>query len=131
MQILQEEAELEEIVRLVGIDALGFKDRITMECARSIREDFLHQNSFDEVDTYTSLEKQYAMLKLIITWYNKALAALEQHVHLDNLIEMPIREQIGRAKYIPEKEHKVKFAALFKDLDVAFTALTEEGDLDA
>ena len=102
-----------------------------MECARSIREDFLHQNSFDEVDTYTSLEKQYAMLKLIITWYDKALLALEQHVHLDNLIEMPIREQIGRAKYIPEKEHKVKFAELFKDLDAAFTALTEEGDLDA
>ncbi len=131
MGILQEEAELEEIVRLVGIDALGFKDRITMEGARSIREDFLHQNSFDDVDTYTSLEKQYAMLKLIITWYEKALVALEQHIHLDKLIEMPIREQIGRAKYIPEAERKDKFAALFKALDDAFTALTEEGDLDA
>ncbi len=129
--ILQEEASLNEIVRLVGIDALGFKDRITMECARSIREDYLHQNSFDEVDTYTSLTKQYDMLKLIITWYDKALAALEQHVQLDKLIDMPIREHIGRAKYIPEKEEKEKFAALNKEMDKAFSDLTEEGGANA
>ena len=131
MNILQEEANLNEIVRLVGIDALGFKDRITMECARSIREDFLHQNSFDEIDTYTSLEKQYDMLKLIISWYEKALSMEDKHVPLDKLIEMPIREQIGRAKYIPEKERKEKFAQLNKDLDEAFAQLTEEGDDNA
>ena len=102
MEILQEEANLNEIVRLVGIDALGFKDRITMECARSIREDFLHQNSFHEVDTYTSLEKQYDMLKLIITWYQKALDLSGKHIALDRIIDMPVREQIGRAKYIPK-----------------------------
>lgn len=129
MQILQEEASLNEIVQLVGIDALGFKDRITMECARSIREDFLHQNSFDDIDTYTSLEKQYAMLKLIITWYDKALAALAVHVHLDKLIEMPVREQIGRAKFIPENEKEAKFAEINKEMDAAFAALTEEGEL--
>lgn len=131
MQILQEEAELEEIVRLVGVDALGLKDRITLECARSIREDFLHQNSYHEVDTYTSLEKQHAMLKMIITWYEKALLALEVHVNLDKLIEMPVREQIGRMKYIPENEYKLKFADITTDLDAAFVALAEEGDLNA
>ena len=127
MEILQEEANLNEIVRLVGIDALGFKDRITMECARSIREDFLHQNSFHEVDTYTSLEKQYDMLKLIITWYQKALDLSGKHIALDRIIDMPVREQIGRAKYIPESERDEKFAQLFKDLDQAFADLTEEG----
>lgn len=127
MEILQEEANLNEIVRLVGIDALGFKDRVTMECARSIREDFLHQNSFHEVDTYTSLEKQYDMLKLIITWYQKALDLSGKHIALDRIIDMPVREQIGRAKYIPESERDEKFAQLFKDLDQAFADLTEEG----
>ena len=131
MEILQEESNLNEIVRLVGIDALGFKDRITMECARSIREDFLHQNSFHEVDTYTSLEKQYDMLKLIITWYEKALDAMTKHVKLDKLIEMPIREQIGRAKYIPEKDRKEKFGQLNRDLEQAFAELTEEGEENA
>ena len=128
MQILQEEAELEEIVRLVGVDALAFKDRLTLECARSIREDFLHQNSFHDVDTYTSLQKQHDMMKIILTWYNKALAALEQHVHLDKLIDMPVREQIGRVKYIAEKDWKEQFAAVAKELDAAFAALTEGGE---
>ncbi len=131
MEILQEESNLNEIVRLVGIDALGFKDRITMECARSIREDFLHQNSFHEVDTYTSLEKQYDMLKLILSWYDKALSMADKHVPLEKLIDMPIREQIGRAKYIPEQERKEKFGQMNKELDEAFAQLTEEGDDNA
>lgn len=128
MQILQEEAELEEIVRLVGVDALAFKDRLTLECARSIREDFLHQNSFHDVDTYTSLQKQHDMMKIILAWYDKALAALEQHVHFDKLIDMPVREQIGRVKYIPENEWQEKFGAVAKELDAAFAALTEGGE---
>lgn len=128
MQILQEEAELEEIVRLVGVDALGSKERVTLECARSIREDFLHQNSFHEVDTYTSLEKQYAMMKLIIDWYDKAVSALEVHVKLDNLLEMKIREKIGRMKYITENDYEVEFAKLNKELEAEFLMLTEESD---
>ena len=127
MRILQEEAELNEIVRLVGLDALAFKDRITMETARSIREDYLHQNSFHEIDTYTSLEKQYAMLKTIITWNDKAQEALLAHVHLDKIIDMPIREQIGRMRYIVETERKEKFEALSKELDAEFAGLTEGG----
>ena len=102
-----------------------------MECARSIREDFLHQNSFHEVDTYTSLEKQYDMLKLILSWYDKALSMADKHVPLEKLIDMPIREQIGRAKYIPEQERKEKFGQMNKELDEAFAQLTEEGDDNA
>ena len=128
MRLLQTEAELQEIVQLVGMDALSAPDRLKLEAARSIREDFLHQNSFHDVDTYTSLQKQHDMMKIILTWYNKALAALEQHVHLDKLIDMPVREQIGRVKYIAEKDWKEQFAAVAKELDAAFAALTEGGE---
>jgi len=123
MRILQEEAELNEIVRLVGLDALAFKDRVTMETARSIREDFLHQNGFHEIDTYTSLEKQYAMLKAIITWNDKAQDALTRHIHLDKLINMNVREQIGRMRYIIESEREEKFGAMMKEMDNEFAAL--------
>ncbi len=102
MRVLQEESELEEIVRLVGTDALGWKDRLTMEVARSIREDYLHQNAFDEIDTYTSLEKQYRMLRLILDYGEKGQMALDAGVNLSDVIGMPVRERIGRAKYTPE-----------------------------
>ncbi|MDI9520701.1 MAG: V-type ATP synthase subunit A [Bacillota bacterium] len=106
MQILQEESELEEIVRLVGMDALSWKDRLTMEVARSIREDYLHQNAFDEVDTYTSLTKQYRMLRLILDYADKGQTALDAGVNLSDVISMKVRERIGRAKYIPEDSLK-------------------------
>ena len=112
MKILQEEAELDEIVRLVGMDALSPKDRLTMETAKSVREDYLHQNAFHEVDTYASLEKQYRMMKLIVDSYKQSLAALEKNVDLEDLLELPVKEKIGRAKYIPEKEIKT-----FDELD--------------
>ncbi|MCM1043075.1 MAG: V-type ATP synthase subunit A [Corallococcus sp.] len=102
MYVLQEESNLEEIVRLVGMDALGSKDRLTMETAKSIREDYLHQNAFHEVDTYTSLKKQYKMMKLILDFYHSAQNALDDDVDLDKLLALPVREQIGRAKYVEE-----------------------------
>ena len=102
MRILQEESELEEVVRLVGTDALGWKDRLTMELARSIREDYLHQNSFDEIDTYTSLKKQFLMLRLILEFGEKGQMMLDAGVNLSDVIGLPVRERIGRAKYIPE-----------------------------
>lgn len=102
MRILQEESELEEIVRLVGTDALGWRDRLTMEVARSIREDYLHQNAFDDVDTYTSLQKQLLMLRLILAYGDKGQMALDAGVNLSDVIDMPVRERIGRAKYVPE-----------------------------
>ena len=102
MTLLQDEAELEEIVKMVGMDALSPGDRLKMEAARSIREDFLHQNSFHEVDTYTSLKKQYMMMKLVNAFYDRAVEALGQGASLQKLISMPVREQIGRFKYVTE-----------------------------
>ena len=102
MRILQEESELEEIVRLVGTDALSWKDRLTMEVARSIREDYLHQNAFDDIDTYTSLKKQFLMLRLILDYGEKGQMALDSGSNLSDVINMAVRDRIGRAKYIPE-----------------------------
>ena len=103
MTLLQEEAELEEIVKMVGLDALSPGDRLKMEAARSIREDFLHQNSFHEIDTYTSLKKQYMLMKLVNAFYDRAGDALSQGASLRKLISMPVREQIGRFKYVREE----------------------------
>ena len=104
MRILQEEAQLDEIVRLVGMDALSPRDRLTMEAAKSLREDYLHQNAFHEVDTYASLEKQFKMLKSIIDCYRMSLSALENGAELDDILVAPVREAIGRSKYIAETE---------------------------
>ena len=104
MSLLQEEAELEEIVKMVGMDALSPNDRLKMEASRSIREDFLHQNSFHEIDTYTSLKKQYMMMELVLAFYEQAVAALHEGANLQKLINMEVREQIGRFKYTPEDQ---------------------------
>ena len=125
MRVLQEEAELNEIVQLVGVDALSWKDRLTLEVARSIREDYLHQNAFDEVDTYTSLEKQFAMLRLILEYQEKGNQALDAGANLSDVIALPVREQIGRAKYIPESEMK-RFEQIESDLSSQCAALMDE-----
>ncbi|MGI6725931.1 MAG: V-type ATP synthase subunit A [Christensenellales bacterium] len=128
MTVLQEESELEEIVRLVGMDALSWKDRLTMEVARSVREDFLHQNAFDEVDTYTSLEKQYRMLRLILDYADKGQAALDAGANLSDVIGMTVRERIGRAKYIPE-DALVYFDEIESELAEQTSALINRGGL--
>jgi len=102
MSLLEQEAELLEIVRLVGAEALSPKDRLTLETARSIREDFLHQNAFHEVDTYTSIDKQYEMLKTVLHFESSALAAIEDGVETAEIFKLAVREEIARAKYIPE-----------------------------
>lgn len=104
LRILQEEAQLEEIVRLVGIDALSYADRLTMETAKSLREDYLHQDAFHEVDTYASLKKQFMMLKLILECDKYSREALAKDVDLDDILKIGAREMIGRMKYIPESE---------------------------
>ena len=103
MSLLQDEASLNEIVKMVGMDALSPEDRLKMEAARSIREDFLHQNSFDETDTYTSLKKQYYMMKLVYAYYAYSVRALKEGADINDLVRMPVREKIGRYKYIDEK----------------------------
>ncbi len=102
--VLQEEAELDEIVRLIGMDALSDKDRLTMEIAKIIREDYLHQNAFHEVDTYASLAKQYKMMRLIFTFDKEARVALQNYADLDEILQLPVIEKIGRAKYIEERD---------------------------
>lgn len=104
LRILQEEAQLEEIVRLVGMDALSYSDRLTMETAKSLREDYLHQDAFHEVDTYASLKKQFMMLKLILECDKYSREALAKDVDLDDILNIGAREMIGRVKYIPETE---------------------------
>ena len=116
MTLLQEEAELEEIVKMVGMDALSPSDRLKMEAARSIREDFLHQNSFHEVDTYTSLKKQHMMMKLVMAFYEQAVAALAEGASLQKLISMPVREQIGRFKYTHEDQLDSAYEEVKKEL---------------
>ena len=117
MKILQEEAELEEIVRLVGEDALSPEDRLILETAKSIREDYLHQNAFHDVDTYTSLHKQYKMLKLILAFYYKGKEAIKAGANADDLFNIPVRERIGRAKYNAEEEVDSAFEEIEKQLE--------------
>lgn len=104
MILLQEESELNEIVQLVGMDALSAPDRLKLEAARSIREDYLHQDAFHEVDTYTSARKQKIMMELVLRYYTDAKAALTQGANIETLVSLPVREQIGRYKYIPEAQ---------------------------
>lgn len=104
MRILQKEAELEEIVRLVGLDALSSRDQLTMEIARSIREDYLHQNAFHEVDTYTSLDKQLALLRIVLTFEDVAVKLLEKGFTMKEILNLPVREEIAKGKNIPEDQ---------------------------
>ena len=122
--VLQEENQLNEIVRLVGMDALGARDRLTMETAKSIREDYLHQNAFHEVDTYTSLNKQYRMMRLILGFYHEAMAALNRDVELKDLLNLPVREQIGRSKYI-EEAHIDRFDEIERNIKKQINGLNK------
>lgn len=117
MSILSDESKLNEMVQLVGMDALSAPDRLKMEAARSIREDFLHQDAFHEIDTFSSLKKQFMMMDLVLSYYDKSVEALDQGASLNSLIALPVREEIGRFKYTPEKDLKEKFDAVSKELD--------------
>jgi V/A-type H+-transporting ATPase subunit A len=112
MQILQKENELNEIVQLVGMDALSAPDRLTLEAARSIREDFLHQDAFHEVDTYTPLQKQYKMMKMVLSYYDFSNDALQKGACIDDLVKLPVREQIGRFKYLSVDKTDEEFSAI-------------------
>ena len=116
MSLLQEEAELDEIVKMVGMDALSPTDRLKMEAARSIREDFLHQNSFHDIDTYTSLRKQYLMMKLVLAFYEEASEALSQGASMQILINMGVRERIGRYKYTLDADIETEYEKIVNEL---------------
>ena len=127
MTVLQEEAALDEIVRLVGMDALSSKDRMTMETAKMIREDFLHQNAFHEVDTYASMRKQFLMLKLIYEFDSRSREALENYADLNAVLGCSFKEKIGRAKYI-EEENLSEFEDIIRLMGTELKALTENGE---
>lgn len=128
MSILHDESELEEIVKMVGMDALSAPDRLKMEAARSIREDYLHQNSFHEVDTYTSLKKQEMMMELVIGFYEQSNEALNNGADVEKLIKMPVREAIGRFKYTHENDLDEEFDRINDQLStqIANTLKKEE-----
>ncbi len=129
MTILQEEAELDEIVRLVGFDALSSKDRLTMETAKIIREDYLHQNAFDDVDTYTSMHKQFLMLKLIYEFHRLAMEAIESYADLKDILNCKSKEKIGRAKYVPE-ENIEEIEGIFQLMHSELKAIAQGGSDD-
>lgn len=116
MSLLTEEAALEEIVQMVGMDALSPGDRLKMEAARSIREDFLHQNSFHEVDTYTPLRKQYLMMKLVLAFYEQATEALNKGASMKELLVMNVRERIGRYKYTTTENIETEYEKIMNEL---------------
>ena len=129
MTLLQEEAELEEIVKMVGMDALSPGDRLKMEAARSIREDFLHQNSFHEIDTYTSLEKQHNMMRLVLAFYDAGVDALKQGADINDIVKLPVREQIGRYKYTKEDELAAEYEKVTRQLAGETAELLEKEGL--
>ena len=129
MTTLQEEAALDEIVRLVGMDALSARDRLTMETAKMIREDYLHQNAFHEVDTFTSMKKQLLMLRLIYEYNRLAGEAVDAYADFSDILACPCREKIGRAKYIPEEE-LASFDGIFSEMNAELKAVAQGGEED-
>ncbi len=123
LTLLQEEAELNEIVQLVGVDSLSFEDRLKLEVAKSIREDYLHQNAFHEVDTYTSMNKQYKLLKLILSYFELGKEAIAKGANFNKIAALPTRESIGRFKYIEEKDIDQSYDKLMEELRAGLAEL--------
>lgn len=121
MKLLELESELQEIARLIGVESLSFKERMILETARSIREDFLHQNAYHPQDTYTSLRKQYLMLRAILHFHRRANQALDEGKELADIVALPVREQIAKMKYLPEDEQVL--LAVEKEIDASFKSL--------
>ena len=128
MALLQDESELQEIVNLVGMDALSAPDRLKLESARSIREDYLHQNAFDATDTYTSLKKQVLMMRAILSYYDKAMETLNKGADIEMLVNIPVRERIGRFKYTAENQIDGEFDSIEAQLDSELADVLKRSD---
>ncbi len=128
LKVLQEESNLQEIVKLVGMDALSAEDRMTLEVAQSIREDFLQQNAFEDNDTYTELEKQAALIELIFSFGDKASKAVADGANIDKISTLPVRERIGRAKAVPFKDYKKVYAEIDAQISAELDALVAESN---
>jgi len=123
MLLLEEEDELKEIARLVGVESLSAKERLTLESARSIREDFLHQNAFHPQDTYTSMRKQYLMMRTILHFHHLALKALEEEKNLEEVLSLEIREKISKMKFLPEED--AELLDTYVQVDEAFKEMLQ------
>jgi V/A-type H+-transporting ATPase subunit A len=128
MTILQEEENLNEIVKLVGKDSLSAADQMTLETAKMIREDFLQQNAFMEEDAYSSYDKQFRLLGMILRYDTLCREAMERGAELNDLFNIPARELIGRAKMILPGEYEEKYAEIERDMKLQIQELTEGGD---
>ncbi|MEG0924257.1 MAG: V-type ATP synthase subunit A [Anaerovoracaceae bacterium] len=126
IKLLQEESELQEIVQLVGVDALSFEDRIKLEACKSIREDYLHQNAFHEIDTYTSLDKQFKLLRLIMGYYELSRDALSKGAPFNKLVALDVREAIGRFKYIEEEKTEKAYEDIMNQLTTEIADLVSK-----
>lgn len=126
MSLLQDEASLQEIVRLVGLDALGANDKLKLLVSQMIREDYLHQNAFHQVDTFSSLNKQYDLLNLIIKFYDLGLVAIESNKSFKNIENLPVKERIGRFKYVEEKDIAKETQSIINDMETEFMMLEKE-----
>ncbi len=129
LKILQEENDLQEIVKLVGVDALSSDDRMTLEIAQSIREDFLQQSAFEDNDSYTELEKQAALIELIFSYGEKASKAVAEGANIDKISALPVRERIGRAKTVPFADYKRVYKEIDEQLSRELDALVAEARL--
>ena len=127
MALLQKESELQEIVKLVGPDALPPRERGLLESARMIREDFLQQSAFHEVDTFCPGKKQYEMLRLILKFSDQIQDAVSKNVHIDDVINMKARENLARMKTVSNKQIDKKFQEIEKELDKEFNSLVKGG----
>ncbi len=128
MRILSVESELEEIVKLVGVDALSPNERLTLEAARSVREDFLQQNAFEDGDSYTSLDKQYRLIKLILSFYKKSGDALKRGADIEKIADLPVREKIGRAKSADTEKYVAEYEDIDREITAELAALTDKED---
>ena len=128
MRILSVESELEEIVKLVGVDALSPSERLTLDAARSPREDFLQQNAFEDGDSYTSLDKQYRLIKLILSFYKKSGDALKRGADIEKIADLPVREKIGRAKSADPEKYVSEYEDIDREITAELAALTDKED---
>ena len=126
LRLLQEEANLNEIVQLVGVDALSLEDRVKLDACKSIREDYLHQNAFHDIDTYSSMNKQYKMLKLILSYFDLAVDGVGKGAPFNKLETLPVKEKIGRFKYLEEDKVDGAYDSLMQELKDSIQALIAE-----
>ncbi len=128
LQILQKENELQEIVKLIGVDALSAADRMTMETAQSVREDFLQQNAFEGGDSYTALPKAYALIDLVLTFDKKAREAIAAGADVSDIAALSVRERIGRAKSADAEKYEEIFDEIRAEIGAELSALVAKED---